>query len=212
MADLEAPSAWRYKGAWDSIAANGRIGSQDGDGISVKPFGSFGAALLIASGERCAELARSVETLFDLTLPLPGRFAANTKLELVWAGPNKWLALSDDLRAAETLSNSLKGLAAVSDQSGSRGVLAISGKKARDLFAKGLALDLHPQEFKPGDTALSSIAHIGVHIWQTDASPTYKLAVARSMAASFWSWLVHAGAEFGLSVDKSSPYEGQVGC
>jgi sarcosine oxidase subunit gamma len=71
------------------------------------------------------------------------------------------------------------------------------------VFAKGLALDLHPRNFRSGDVALSSVAHIDMHIWQTDEVPSFKLAVARSMAASFWAWLVHAGSEFGLSVDEA---------
>jgi len=39
-----------------------------------------------------------------------------------------------------------------------------------------------------------------VHLWQIDDSPTYDIAVPRSLAASFWHWLAESAAEFGLDV------------
>ena len=47
---------------------------------------------------------------------------------------------------------------------------------------------------------MTSIAHIGVQLWQRDDRPTYEIAVARSFAGSLWSWLEEAAAEFGCEV------------
>jgi sarcosine oxidase subunit gamma len=45
------------------------------------------------------------------------------------------------------------------------------------------------------------VAHVAVHFWQCDATPTYEFVVFRSFAADFWRWLVDAGAEFGVEVE-----------
>jgi sarcosine oxidase gamma subunit len=44
------------------------------------------------------------------------------------------------------------------------------------------------------------VAHINVHLWQSDAAPTYDFAVFRSFTASFCEWLLDAAAEFGIEV------------
>ena len=125
---------------------------------------------------------------------------------LVWAGPHQWLCMSEKPDLVPRLAAGLAGLAAVSDQSDARTVLRVSGPRSRDVLAKGCPIDLHPRAFAPGDAALTVIAHIGVHIWQFDAAPTYDVAVFRSMAASFWSWFEVAAAEFGCDVTTSEEW------
>jgi len=200
MANPRFQSAWRYKGAWDGIAVAGTIGCDRDEKIRISPAGLFGAAMIIAKPNDDGLLASAMSAAYGIMLPPPRRFASHSAFDLIWAGPNRWLALSSDFMIASTLSTAVGGHAAISDRSGSLAMLAISGKKARDMFAKGLAVDLHPRKFKPGDAALSSIAHVDVHLWQTNEAPSYKLVVPRSMAASFWEWLIHAGSEFGLRV------------
>jgi sarcosine oxidase subunit gamma len=77
----------------------------------------------------------------------------------------------------------------VCDQSGSRILFSVHGPNARMLLGKGLGVDLNPHSFAPNDVAVSSIGHIGVQLWQVDATPTYQLLVARSYAESFRHWL-----------------------
>jgi sarcosine oxidase subunit gamma len=193
-------SRWHYRSAWDGLAVAGIIGREHDGKISVTGLEAFGAALIIEGPSGEEQLASTLKAAYGL-VPPPGRRAATgTHFDLVWAGPGKWLAISRDFTIANSLEKVLEGVAAVSDHSGSFGLLRLSGGNARDMLAKGLALDLHPKKFQPGDTALSTIAHINVHIWQIDEIPSFKLAVPRSMAASFWAWLVHAGSEFGLNV------------
>jgi sarcosine oxidase subunit gamma len=201
MANPPVQSLWQNKSPWDGLAVAGTIGRQHGGKINVTPLETFGAALIIVRPDGEMQLANAIVAAFDLAPPPARRAVAGSSFDLIWAGPGKWLVLSQDFTIASSLTKVLQDLAAVSDQSGSFGFLAISGGKVRNMFAKGLALDLHPQKFKPGDTALSPIAQINVHIWQTDEVPSFKLAVPRSMAASFWAWLVHAGSEFGLNID-----------
>ena len=56
--------------------------------------------------------------------------------------------------------------------------------------------------FRPGDVAVTIASHIGVTLWQTSdaqtaGAPQYRLAVARSYAASFWRGFVASAAEYG---------------
>ena len=96
------------------------------------------------------------------------------------------------------------GLAPVTEQSDGRALIGLAGRKARDVLAKGLALDLHPLAFGVGDAALCQIDHIAVHIWQTDETPSYEIAVFRGFARSFWRFLTEAAAEFSYEVTAHS--------
>jgi sarcosine oxidase subunit gamma len=98
------------------------------------------------------------------------------------------------------LRTTLAGLAAVCGQSDGRTIVRVAGLRARDALAKGVPIDLHPGAFKPGDAAVTSVAHIGVHFWQIDALPSYEFCVFRSFASSFWQWLAEASAEFGVEL------------
>jgi sarcosine oxidase subunit gamma len=68
------------------------------------------------------------------------------------------------------------------------------------VLAKGLPIDLHPSVFAPGSAATSVIALMGATLWQVDAAPSYDIAVFRSLAGSFWTWLTDSAAEFGCEV------------
>jgi methylglutamate dehydrogenase subunit D len=200
MAELGQKSSFDFAGAWDWLSVPASIGANAADPIQVTLYRSFGAALLIAPPGGESTLAPGIEAALGLRLP-PARMAhGNGAAEAIWAGPEKWLVFAEDIKIAPKLAAALGSQAFVSDQSGARALLAVSGPNARALLAKGLALDLHQSVFKTNDAALSSISHIGVSLWQTGDSPTYKIALARSMAQSFWAFLVQAGSEFGLSV------------
>ncbi|WP_374409951.1 sarcosine oxidase subunit gamma [Novosphingobium colocasiae] len=120
----------------------------------------------------------------------PGAAFAGSRT-VIATGPGTWLVLDDHAGAdfAGRLAETLAGIAAVSDQSGSYLVHALSGPAARALLQRGLAIDLHPDAFGPGSAAISQIAHIGVVLWQVDDAPTYRIAVWRSYAESFRHWL-----------------------
>jgi sarcosine oxidase subunit gamma len=93
---------------------------------------------------------------------------------------------------------SLAGWGSLVEQSHARTLLRVRGPRVREALAKGVAVDLHPRAFKPGDAATTLVAHLPVTLWQIDDQPTYEFAVARSLAQSFWQWLSTAAAEYGL--------------
>jgi sarcosine oxidase subunit gamma len=78
--------------------------------------------------------------------------------------------------------------------------MAISGPRARDALAKGVAVDLHPRAFEAGHAAATLVAHIGVTLWQVDEAPTFHVCVPRAFSSSFWHWLLASAAEYGFEV------------
>ncbi len=162
-------------------------------------------ALASVIARRGAEraLAAKVADTFGLALPMTPHRSEAAGVAFVWAGPGHWLATAEGEpghRFEARLRTALAGLASISDQSDGRAILHIAGPRARDTLAKGLPVDLDPSVMQPGGALVSAIAHIGVHLWQLDALPTYECAVSRSYAFSFWHWLEASAAEYGLTV------------
>ena len=113
-----------------------------------------------------------------------------------------WIESASSARSADDLQTMFVGSASVFDLTDSRVVFEVSGPRIRDALAKMLPIDLHPSVFRPGDVAVTIASHIGVTLWQTSdaqtaGAPQYRLAVARSYAASFWRGFVASAAEYG---------------
>ena len=119
-----------------------------------------------------------------------------------WAGPNQYFVVAEG-RGEGALYRELKaalaGIASVSDQSHGRVIIRISGPKARDVLAKGTPVDLHPDHFPVGTSALTQMAHVGVHLTRVDAD-AYDLSVFRGFSESFWEWITEQAEEFGYQV------------
>lgn len=154
------------------------------------------ANIAVAKGKQ-ADLQAALRNAYGLALPSePKRVAANG-VAVVWSGPDQWLAIAERThgRDLETeLKPRLAGLAAVVDLSDARAILRIAGPRAREVMAKGVPVDLHPREFKPGDVAITHASHIGVIVCQIDEAPSYDILVPRSFAASFMHWLTASAA------------------
>jgi methylglutamate dehydrogenase subunit D len=135
-------------------------------------------------------------------LAVPGRFGREgDEAGVTIEERTRSEAFSGEALARE-LGKRLRGLASISDQSGGRTVLRVSGPYARAVLAKGLPIDLHPRAFETGSAATSTISLMGVQIWQVDDAPAYDLAIFRSVSASFWHWLTASAGEFGYTVAK----------
>jgi methylglutamate dehydrogenase subunit D len=201
---------WCPSGAWDGIAAPGRTGAPDGDaGVFALPLEHYGMATIIARRGVTRELAEHFANAYGVTLPVSPAVAMGRDCARVWAGPAQWLAVSSDRalpkRLAQDLIQGLNGMAAVSDQSDGRALLNLRGARLGDAFAKGCPIDLHPRAFAAGGAAVTVIGHIGVHLWQLPSDDGLHVAVFRSMAGSFWSWLRSSAAEFGFECRGHSP-------
>ena len=156
--------------------------------LILRPIEGLGIATVMARKD--VDLG-TLSAAVGVSLPQgPGAALAGSRT-VIATGPGTWLVLENSAGAdfAGRLAETLAGIAAVSDQSGSYLVHALSGPAARALLQRGLAIDLHPDAFGPGSAAISQIAHIGVVLWQVDKAPTYRIAVWRSYAESFRHWV-----------------------
>lgn len=120
----------------------------------------------------------------------------------VGTAPGRWLATSEtDVELAETLKAAIGASAAITEQSDGYVVIDVSGPHAREMWAKNVAIDLDPSVFQPGDAAATVVAYVGVTFWQLDATPRYRVLVARSYASALLRILISASLEYGLKLD-----------
>jgi methylglutamate dehydrogenase subunit D len=190
--------------ALSGIAVPGRYGRGEGEpSLVITELTGLGLATVACRKGQAAALSAAVRKAYGLDLPASSRVAQGAAVRFIGYGPGQWLAVSEALAneaLASELAAKLQGLASVSDQSGGRTVLRVSGNRARDVLAKGLPLDLDPRAFPLGSAATSAISHIGVQLWQADDTRSYDIAIFRSLSESFWRWLTASAAEFGYEV------------
>ncbi len=164
----------------------------------------LGLATVAQRKGKADALRQAVAEAYGVELPSTSRIVQGPKVSFVGYGPGQWLAVSEPLAGdalARDLSEKLEGLASISDQSGGRTVIRISGPRARDVLAKGLPIDLDPRVFPLGSAATSVISHMGVQLWQADDTRSFDIAVFRSLSESFWRWLTASAAEYGYAVE-----------
>jgi sarcosine oxidase subunit gamma len=170
-------------------------------GVTVSECPDLQIATVIARHDRDA-LAGKIQAAFGFGLPAGPHWIGNRGLALVGTGPRTWLAIREDGGPLHgDLEGALGDTAAIADQSDGYAVLHVSGPKTRATFEKGLGVDLHPTAFRAGDAAVTTCSHLGVILWQLDETPSYRIALFRSLAGAFWHWLSDSAAEFGLSVE-----------
>lgn len=209
MADVATTATWTPRSTWAGILRQGHLGVPAATGVRIDARDGLGIASLIATAGKEGALAEAVKARFGLELPSTPAIVRSATHAVVWAGLEQWLLLAENATGFAEALQPLSALAAVADQSSGRAVLRLAGSRIRDALAKGCMLDLHPTAFPVGSAALTSIAHIGVHLWRAEDGPegaVFEIMVARSMAGSFWSWLSASAAEFGCEVvlDKAS--------
>lgn len=196
------------RSALDGLAVPGRYGNQDGaSGVVVAEQAGLGLATLAVRKGQDAKLKAAMRKAYGVALPTDSTFVQGKAVSFIGYGPGQWLAVSPTLEnetLAADLVARLEGVASISDQSGGRAVLRISGPRARDLLAKGLAIDLDPRAFPPGCAVTSTISHMGVQLWRGDDAQSYDIAISRSVSESFWRWLTDCAAEYGYEVMSSA--------
>jgi sarcosine oxidase subunit gamma len=194
-------TVWQRRGAWDGILAGGRFGRVEGEpGVVVTPLENLGIATVIGRHERSGDLIAHFAGRYGIAPPAKPAVVRGKDCSLIWAGPEQWLAVSDDRKLPGELAGALGSAAAVSDQSDARAVLRLSGRHVRDVLAKGCPIDLDRRVFGRGATAVTVISHIGVQLWCLPDDDALHVALFRGMAGSFWAWFSTSAAVFGVAV------------
>jgi heterotetrameric sarcosine oxidase gamma subunit len=156
--------------------------------LVVEERSGFGIATVMG---RKAVSAAALGTALGFSPPECPARVKRDGLAWIGTGPVTWLVMTDapEIGWPAALEQRLKGLASISDQSGSYRIFRIAGDKARPLLQRGAFIDLHADAFGPGSAATTVIAHIGVVFWQVDDDHSFEVATFRSYAPSFLRWL-----------------------
>lgn len=119
--------------------------------------------------------------------------------EVLWLGPDEWLVVADpqDSQLEAAIGAAIGDDAgAVTDVSGQRTALHLSGPAAGEVLTRGCAIDLHRQVAPAGTCVQTLIARTGVTIVVRDDTATrYLLLVRASFADYLAAWLVDACTE-----------------
>ncbi len=163
----------------------GRSGVVHGPaGVSVALRETVAQIAVTARRGQDAALTEQFRARYGLVAPTGPRHIVAGPTALVGIGSGRWIFLQDmedSTALAARLAAELGASAAVADLSDSRCILRLWGPRLRDVFAKGLPIDLHPSRFGPGDAAASVIVLITVLLWQLDERPCFEIAVPRSL-------------------------------
>jgi methylglutamate dehydrogenase subunit D len=186
------------------VTATGRTGRTIGvAGVRIREITDAEGIAVVARKGRTADVAAVLSRHVGSSVLDSPKRTAGSGLAISGTGPGQWLAMAQSNGAGTplvALRADLDGLAAVTDQADGRVILTVSGARARDALAKGIAVDLDPVAFKIGDLAQTSASHIGLQIALIDTAPTFEIVSARSTAGSLWAWLTASAAEYGIDV------------
>jgi len=121
-------------------------------------------------------------------------------MDVLWLGPDEWLVLAGPGRQRQLedlLRPAIGGEhGAVVDVSAQRTALSVSGPAAREVLARGCAIDLDPRIAPAGTCVQTLLARTGVTILvRDDRASEFLLLVRASFAQYLAAWLVDACTE-----------------
>lgn len=186
----------------EALLQGGRDGAGRARSLRLGEVRGWSLVQVAAFAATLAEMERAVQPLFGSGLPTRvGEVAIAGQRRLFKTGPEQfWIigpegdALASGLQAAVAPS-----IGAVTPLSHSRTRIFVEGSSARDLLAKGIPLDFHPDVFRVGHFALTGLHHTPVLVDRT-AETRYEIYAMRTFAHSVWDWLTDAALPFGYEV------------
>jgi methylglutamate dehydrogenase subunit D len=165
------------------IAIHGRFGADHGaPGVTLTVIHPASIVTVIARKGKAKMLADALKTFRGARVQ--------------WAGAEQYFVLE---KPFDEVRKKLEGLASCSNQSHGRVIIRIEGPKMRKVLCKGTPVDLHESEFEIGKSAVTQMAHVGVHITRMGRD-AFELSVFRGFSESFWEWLTEQAEEFGYQV------------
>jgi sarcosine oxidase subunit gamma len=118
----------------------------------------------------------------------PNTVARGNGYDILWLGPDEWLARSQPAQPAtleRKLADALAGqFASAVDVGSGYTVLEASGEKVRDVIARGCPFDLHPRVFAPGQCAQSHYFKASI-VLVPIRDDAFEIVVRRSFADYF---------------------------
>jgi heterotetrameric sarcosine oxidase gamma subunit len=167
-------------------------------GVVLEERAGLAPAMLLVAPGSSAAFADRVAARFGVMLPESARRVTGERVEFAWAGPGRWLALTDEVGAEEwvgRLSEACAGSAAVSTQGSAQVIVRIRGARSRDVLAKLCPLDLDPVVFGPDAVALTKFSQVAVQLWRAGNADSFDVVFPRSYSRYLWRALLEASAE-----------------
>jgi heterotetrameric sarcosine oxidase gamma subunit len=185
------------------VMIQGRFGADKGTpGVILGVRHPVSIVTVIARKGKADALSALTRQYYEAACPQPGYSTQGRDITLHWCGAEQWYAVAEDRPEGllyRELKTRLHGIASCSDQSHGRVILSVSGPKSRSVLAKGTPVDLHPHAFAPGRSAVTQMAHVGVHLAQVGPDD-FELSLFRGFSESFWEWLTEQAEEYGYLV------------
>lgn len=206
-----AEYSWEAQSPLRRAFSPGRLGLTTGDaGVAMVEVSDFSLVQVMARRGQFANVAKAAKKAWGAAAPEKPAAVAGKGATLIWTGPDQFFALSagsavDPVAPFKTI---FGDTASLSDQSGGRCLIRLSGAKARNALAKVSSIDLDETVFPVGAAAATSVDHTGVNLWRgadaADGHPVYNLLVFTSFADSLWHTLADAAAEYGVEASRAS--------
>ena len=213
-----AEAVLQRRSAFDSLVLDEWSRGADGaSSLRIARREGLALANVIARRGQASALLVRVKDRFGFDLPNGPLCARNVDIAAIGTAPGAWLIVAEAATEnfIDDLTRTLDGAAAVIDQSGAYQVLRLSGPALRDILAKGVPLDFHPEAFGLGAAAVTLADHVNIILWRVDSGEALSLdiAVPRSVFGDFWSWLTESAAAYGLALDDapSAIAQGEMG-
>jgi sarcosine oxidase subunit gamma len=139
-----------------------------------------------------AALDSIARATIGVDLPSSPRVIEAGAVMVVWTGPEQWLIVQPrqgDGDASRQLAQIFKGLASVVDVSDSRTIFRLSGARPSEVLVRSMGIDFEDDVFRPGDIAITHVAHLGVIVWRRPDGGAYDFACARTYSRDFLDWI-----------------------
>lgn len=183
--------------------------ADDERGVALREVAFLAQVDLRADVADADAMARIAAALGSPLPTQPNTTAGGGPWSALWLGPDEWLVVGpegDELRIERALRDALAGAhGSVVDVSANRTTLELRGPLAREVLAKGCALDLHPRRFRAGDCAQTALARAQIVLRQVDDEPAYWILVRCSFAPYLVEWLIDAMAEYRVTPPRGAP-------
>lgn len=185
-----------------ALDRSGRDGAGGTRGLRLGEVRGWSLVQVAAFATTLLDLERAVQPLVGAGLPdRVGQAVAAGAHRLFRTGAAQfWIVGPEDDALASRLGAAIAPeIGAVTPLSHSRTRLFIEGPAAREVLAKGLPLDFHPDVFRVGQFALTGLHHTPVLVHRT-AEIRYELYALRTFAQTVWEWLTDAALPYGYDV------------
>ena len=136
---------------------------------------------------------------FQISLE-PNTFVIHENILCSWLGPDEWLIVAplDQSNRVEAAvrENLIDQFATLTRIGSAQTIIRVSGLHAIEFLSRGIAIDLDPSCFKPGQCVQTIMAHANVTVLNhSQEESIFDLIVRRSFADHLWRWLLDIGQE-----------------